>query len=562
AADAASTAASNAQSTASAAQTAANGKNKITYSSGAASGSGTLQGDVWFQVVAGVITAQWIWTGSVWQQQTISSSVIGNIDAGKITTGTLTGITITGTNITGTTITGSVFQTAEPGVARVEISTAALGVEFPGSLLSLIMDTAAAAQSEPGGLSFGYAGSSGKAWTTLKTPTMDSGHVQLDMDGYGGYTLNAVGKDAGGTLRTVSMQTVGGTGTLDVTADLTLNLHSGVISLFSGVGGGSLRAGDDGGTGPQGRRITWNSGGVSAYGNLGLIPIDTGAGGGILFAKSDKSLTLATDYQGVGHLATENVSAGFYDDAMTWDSTGIVAVKKIFLDSGKTQSISNDAVNNLIWIDNNGANTLQMGTGSGRLQLSGADKLVWASDGVYVYNKLYLRNAGGSETDGYLLRSGNNVEMHADVGAFKLIGNLGATLEVTTPAGSPGIRSATIYGRTTAGGANVNVGSDGTLARSTSSLAWKDKVKDQTLTQARRLLLAQPITYQSLCLDDDKRRRFTGLGAEQIHAAGLRELVSYDSDGQPDGVMYERAVPHLITLLRDLTDRIEALEAA
>jgi hypothetical protein len=102
-----------AQTTANSALTAANGKSIIKYSTSAASGSGVNIGDVWFQQDAsGVISNQWVWSGSAWVKQTLSNTVIASLDAGKITSGTINAArigagTITGTMIAGTTITGN-----------------------------------------------------------------------------------------------------------------------------------------------------------------------------------------------------------------------------------------------------------------------------------------------------------------------------------------------------------------------------------------------------------------------------------------------------------------------
>lgn len=92
--------------TANAAQTSANGKNKIIYSVSAASGTGTTVGDVWWQYNgSGQIIAQWEWNGSSWVSKTIGSAVIANIDAGKITAGTISvAISLEAATITGGSI--------------------------------------------------------------------------------------------------------------------------------------------------------------------------------------------------------------------------------------------------------------------------------------------------------------------------------------------------------------------------------------------------------------------------------------------------------------------------
>lgn len=83
-------AANAAQGTANTALTSATGKNKIVWSTSAASGTtGYVAGDTWFRIDgSGVVIGQWEFTTS-WQPRTIGNLVIAAVDAGKITTGTL-----------------------------------------------------------------------------------------------------------------------------------------------------------------------------------------------------------------------------------------------------------------------------------------------------------------------------------------------------------------------------------------------------------------------------------------------------------------------------------------
>lgn len=79
---------------ASAAITAANGKNKVIYSTSPASGTSQgsyvfVEGDTWFQRVSGLIIGQWQFGSGSWGERTIDNAVIANIDAGKVVTGFL-----------------------------------------------------------------------------------------------------------------------------------------------------------------------------------------------------------------------------------------------------------------------------------------------------------------------------------------------------------------------------------------------------------------------------------------------------------------------------------------
>jgi hypothetical protein len=73
----------------SAAQTSANGKNKVIYSTSAASGTNYTAGDTWFQRdVSNNVIAMWEFTTS-WQSRQLSHQVQASIDAAKISVGTL-----------------------------------------------------------------------------------------------------------------------------------------------------------------------------------------------------------------------------------------------------------------------------------------------------------------------------------------------------------------------------------------------------------------------------------------------------------------------------------------
>lgn len=74
------------------AQSTADGKNKVHYSTSGPSGSGT-NGDIWFVLNGSQnVTAQYTYQSGSWVQNQITSTVIANLDAGRITSGTITSI--------------------------------------------------------------------------------------------------------------------------------------------------------------------------------------------------------------------------------------------------------------------------------------------------------------------------------------------------------------------------------------------------------------------------------------------------------------------------------------
>ena len=86
-ADAAAGAAAAADGKATTALTTANGKNRIIFSTSAASGTAYSTGDVWFQKSGTLIIGQWEFVAGAWAARTLDNAVIGNLNAGKITAG-------------------------------------------------------------------------------------------------------------------------------------------------------------------------------------------------------------------------------------------------------------------------------------------------------------------------------------------------------------------------------------------------------------------------------------------------------------------------------------------
>jgi hypothetical protein len=107
-----------------------------------------------------------------------------------------------------------------------------------------------------------------------------------------------------------------------------------------------------------------------------------------------------------------------------------------------------------------------------------------------------------------------------------------------------------VYSQTSASAANVIVGSDGNLFRSTSSLKYKKDVVDYTKGLAEVMKL-RPVNYQGKNeIDGDKV--FAGLIAEEVHDAGLTEFVQYAEDGSPDALAYQNMVALLTKAIQEL----------
>ena len=95
----------------------------------------------------------------------------------------------------------------------------------------------------------------------------------------------------------------------------------------------------------------------------------------------------------------------------------------------------------------------------------------------------------------------------------------------------------------------------------TSTRASKRDIRPLGRRRARQLLAVDPMTFQ-MEGDDDAAPRQVGLVAEEVAAAGLDELVSYDADGQVAGLRYTRLAVVLLSIVRQQDERIAALERA
>ena len=114
-----------------------------------------------------------------------------------------------------------------------------------------------------------------------------------------------------------------------------------------------------------------------------------------------------------------------------------------------------------------------------------------------------------------------------------------------------------VYSATTSNAANVYVFSDGQLARSTSSLRYKNTINDAAHGLSE-LMTLRSITYKG---NNDGDTVFGGLIAEEVHDAGLTEFVQYNDDGEPDALAYGNMVSLCIKAIQEQQATITALEA-
>jgi len=133
-----------------------------------------------------------------------------------------------------------------------------------------------------------------------------------------------------------------------------------------------------------------------------------------------------------------------------------------------------------------------------------------------------------------------------------------------------------VYTSTTSSAANVSVNSTGFLQRSTSSAKYKTNIETLENSYSDALLNCRPVWYQSTCETDNSDWGWWGFIAEEVAKIDPRLVqwktteISHDEDGriieapcdpEPEGVQYDRFVPHLLNLIKRQQTAIETLEA-
>jgi hypothetical protein len=118
------------------------------------------------------------------------------------------------------------------------------------------------------------------------------------------------------------------------------------------------------------------------------------------------------------------------------------------------------------------------------------------------------------------------------------------------------ITSLATYNNTTASAANMFVDASGNFFRSTSSRRYKDSIETLFISEDVFKQI-RPVSYKS---KTDSLQYF-GYIAEEIDSIGLKELVTYDTSGNPDALQYGQFTAVNTAMIQKLITRIEELEA-
>jgi hypothetical protein len=133
-----------------------------------------------------------------------------------------------------------------------------------------------------------------------------------------------------------------------------------------------------------------------------------------------------------------------------------------------------------------------------------------------------------------------------------------------------------VFDQTTANAANVQVDAAGVVRRSTSSAKYKTDIETLQDSYADAILNVRPVWYRSTCEADNPNYGWWGFIAEEVAAIDPRLVhwktveVTYDENGspieapcgqEPEGVQYDRFVPHLLNLIKRQGEAIAELQA-
>lgn len=174
-------------------------------------------------------------------------------------------------------------------------------------------------------------------------------------------------------------------------------------------------------------------------------------------------------------------------------------------------------------------------------------------------NEVYI--AGGDKyNDGMFVQ-----RAHIWIGESERTGSVGSRIFID----GEYVHIPAAYQKTTGGSPNVVVAQDGALIRSTSASKYKNNIqRSHSLEYGERLLSLPTATW----FDKAESKRYAtgeskikpvkhfGMIAEDLAAAGLNMLVSRNTDGELEGIQYDRIAPALLPVIKNLQDRIEKLE--
>ncbi len=178
-------------------------------------------------------------------------------------------------------------------------------------------------------------------------------------------------------------------------------------------------------------------------------------------------------------------------------------------------------------------------------------------------------NINGGEGYGDIVKTKPSINVGIDITYAKNTGPDMIMYGKTISVAGDWVRIPSAYAHTTSASPNMFVAADGTLYQTTSAARYKAEIERSYSTDYGEKLLNVPIAtwYDKAEMkryasgeSDIVPIRYFGMIAEDLDDAGLDMLVRKSPDGELSGINYDRIALALIPVIKNLKERIEALE--
>lgn len=178
-------------------------------------------------------------------------------------------------------------------------------------------------------------------------------------------------------------------------------------------------------------------------------------------------------------------------------------------------------------------------------------------------------NINGGDGYGDIVKTKPSINVGVDVTCAKDTGPDMVMYGKTINIAGDWVRIPSAYAHTISASPNVFAAADGTLYQTTSAARYKAEIERSYSTEYGEKLLNIPTAtwYDKAEMkryasgeSDIVPIRYFGMIADDLDEAGLDLLVRKSPDGELSGINYDRIAPALIPVIKNLKERIEALE--